>query len=101
MEFTEDPGSKSSGGLYADFEKGKMVPEFEEAAFSVPIGEISDIVETQYGYHILKVIDRKKEDRPREVVVNTLKQKNKQLSRRNFFEDLAKEHDFVYADIKS
>jgi parvulin-like peptidyl-prolyl isomerase len=60
-QFTEDPGSKANGGLYQNFERGDMVKEFDEASFTLPIGEISDIIETRYGYHILKVIDRKKE----------------------------------------
>jgi len=57
-KYSEDPGSRENGGLYENFTKGKMVKPFEDAAFTVPIGEISDIVETQYGYHILKIIDR-------------------------------------------
>jgi foldase protein PrsA len=63
-EFTEDTGSKANGGLYEDFGRGKMVKAFEEAAFSVPVGQISGIVETTYGYHIIKVEGRKKETEP-------------------------------------
>ncbi|MGD9489664.1 MAG: peptidylprolyl isomerase [Calditrichaceae bacterium] len=66
--YTEDPGSKENGGLYEDFGRGAMVPPFDKAAFSVPVGEISDIVETQYGYHILQIVNRKKDTRPFEEV---------------------------------
>ena len=63
MTYSEDKGSKAKGGLYENFERGAMVKPFEEAAFTVPVGEISDIVETTYGYHVLKIIDRKGESR--------------------------------------
>ena len=71
-EFTEDPGSKATGGLYEDFGRGKMVKAFEEAAFSVPVGQISGIVETAYGYHIIKVEGRKKETEPFDKVKDQL-----------------------------
>jgi parvulin-like peptidyl-prolyl isomerase len=67
-EFSEDPGSKDNGGLYEDFGRGIMVKPFEDAAFSVPVGEISGVVETNFGYHILQVVDRKKETRAFEEV---------------------------------
>jgi peptidyl-prolyl cis-trans isomerase SurA len=56
-----DPGSASQGGRM-NASRGMMVPQFEAAAFSMEINEISDIFETSYGYHILKLLDRKGDD---------------------------------------
>ncbi|MEO6182837.1 MAG: peptidylprolyl isomerase [Verrucomicrobiota bacterium] len=56
-EFSEDPGSKDKGGEYT-FAKKEMVPEFETAAFSLKINQISDIVETRFGYHIIKLLQK-------------------------------------------
>ncbi len=95
---TEDQQSKESGGLYADFPRGQMVKAFEDAAFSVPVGQISGIIETPYGYHILKVEERKKETRPFEEVKAELEAQVKQTRQRAILEDhvtaLKKKADF-------
>lgn len=76
-QYSEDPGSKDNGGLYEDFGRGQMVKPFEEASFSVPVGEISGVVETAYGYHIIKVVERKKETRAFEEVRAELEERLK------------------------
>jgi len=58
-QYSEDPGSRNTGGLYEDFPRGRMVQSFEDASFTLPVGSISNLVETPYGYHIIKIEDRK------------------------------------------
>lgn len=62
-KFTDDPGSKETGGKYEDFMDFEMVPEFSKYATDEPIGKIG-YVQTDYGYHIMEVLDRKEVNYP-------------------------------------
>ncbi len=57
-QYSEDPGSKVNGGELPEFARGQMVPEFEATAFSMTNNQVSDVITTQFGYHILKSIDK-------------------------------------------
>jgi peptidyl-prolyl cis-trans isomerase C len=56
-QYSDDPGSKDKGGEYK-FPRNQMVPEFEAAAFSLKTNQISELVETQFGYHIIKLLQK-------------------------------------------
>jgi peptidyl-prolyl cis-trans isomerase SurA len=59
--YSEDPGSAPRGGELGLFSRGDMYPEFEAAAFSLKKGEVSDVIKTKAGYHILQLIERRGE----------------------------------------
>jgi len=100
-KYSEDPGLDKNDGLYT-FEREEMPPEFEEAAFTLPVGTFSDIVETRYGYHIIEVIDRNKEEKTYEEVREEIRErlKNDKLSDayEGYLENLKKKKAFTVVD---
>ena len=102
-EKSEDPGSAQNGGDLGFFAKGRMVPEFEKAAFNLKPNSVSDIVQTNFGYHIIYVTDRKEAGQePFEKVQNDIKQyiqSNKQIELvDNLVESLTKNATIEYVD---
>ena len=70
---SQDPGSGAKGGDLGFFTRGRMVKEFEETAFKMKVGELSGVVKSQFGYHIIKVTDKKEAGKqPFEQVRETL-----------------------------
>jgi peptidyl-prolyl cis-trans isomerase SurA len=57
--YSEDPGSKYKGGCYENVGRGQFVPEFEAAAFDTPVGDMSPVFESDFGFHFLRVTDRR------------------------------------------
>jgi len=73
---SDDTGSGARGGDLGSFSRGQMVPEFEEAAFKAKVGEVTPVVKTQFGYHIIKVEahDNTPLDQVRPTIEKNLKQ---------------------------
>jgi peptidyl-prolyl cis-trans isomerase C len=81
-ENSDDPGSKIMGGDLGFFDRNTMVKEFADTAFAMKVGQVSNVVETQYGYHIIKVTDRKEGgltsfDKAKADIVRSLQDKKK------------------------
>ncbi len=74
-EHSTDEGSAANGGELGLFGRGEMMPEFEEAAFSMEVGSISDLVKTDYGYHIIHLTDKKE---PKEATLEDHKEEIKE-----------------------
>ncbi len=58
-KYSQDPGSKRNGGSLGFVKRGSLVPEFEAVAFSQSVGEISDVIQTQFGFHIIETEEKR------------------------------------------
>jgi peptidyl-prolyl cis-trans isomerase C len=102
-EKSTDTISAKKGGDLGTFGPGRMVPEFEKAAFALKPGEISDVVKTQYGFHIIMVTERKEGDpKPfdsvKEQIRATLRNRGLQDQVQNHFDQLKKDADLKIDD---
>lgn len=98
-QFSDDPGSASKGGQLPWFGTGKMVPEFEEAAFQLKNnGDISPIIQTKFGFHIIKRLDYKPlpsfDEMKGELKQKIAKDSRSQKSRESFIDRIKKEYGF-------
>lgn len=88
-QYSEDPMSKEIGGDIGFIQRGEVIKEFEDAAFKLGVGEISPIIKTQFGYHIIRV-DEKVEQRQKgfEEVKNEIKSKILLEKQRKAFDEM-------------
>jgi peptidyl-prolyl cis-trans isomerase C len=100
-ENSDDPGSKIRGGDLGFFDRNTMVKEFADAAFAMKVGDISGVVETQYGYHIIKVTDRQKSgltpfEKAKADIIKSLQDKKKGELFKQLIEKIRVEAKIVY-----
>jgi peptidyl-prolyl cis-trans isomerase D len=118
-QHSDDPGSKDTGGIY-DVVRGQMVPAFEQAAFSLKPKEIGNLVKTEYGFHIMQVLEKepakvkpfeevkaelateRKRDAVYSTMQNAIDQARAELAKApQNAEQIAAKHNLIYANVQN
>lgn len=102
-QYSEDSGTKEKGGELVEFGPGQMDPKFEESAYKLEVGQISDPIKSSFGYHIIKLIEKKELkpfDQEKDNIRNELEQKRlkDQTWKEKFIKDLLKKANIKIAD---
>lgn len=101
-EYSDCP-SRAQGGSLGEFTRGRMVPEFEEAAFSQDVGKVGDVVETDFGYHLILVDDhiaggKVALDEARDQIVKMIKGQQEQGAVEAYIKDIKDKADIKYGE---
>ena len=101
QELSDCP-SKASGGDLGLFERGRMIKEFEDAAFALAPGEISPVIETQFGYHVIKVTEHNEPktsalEEVQQDIAENLKTTKEEAAFESFLQNLRQSAQIEYA----
>lgn len=99
MEYSTEPGAQESGGDLGYFSRDvNFVPEFKEAVFALEVGQVSEPVKTEFGYHIITVEDKVEENVEFEEVIEGIKYSLKETDYQNHIGEIFEEADIVKRD---
>lgn len=104
-KYSDDPGGRKNGGLIKNVERGTLFPNLDNAIFATPVGETSEIVETELGYHLVKIIERQRDSRPfeeaKKQIVDELSQPMRQKALQDKIDELKQKYQMKIVALPS
>jgi len=100
-QHSDDKYNAERGGEMGYFPRGEMVPPFDEAAFNLKVGQVSDLVKTRFGYHIINVLDHQQSsltsfEQAEEAIMNQLKNQKRSEIAKQYIDSLKQKADIEY-----